>query len=125
MDVGAAGAGGAHLAAEVLDGFVHAGLELPEGLFECGNGGHGWHVRLPRGIELVIIKETAKHPHKRSLCGATLYALTSDPTFSPMTTRRMLPCLFMLKTTMGRLLSRQRLMAVASITLRPRFRMSR
>lgn len=53
------------------------------------------------------------------------YADTREPTFSPVMTRRIFPCLLRLKITIGRLLSRHRLMAVESITFRPRFRISR
>ncbi len=52
------------------------------------------------------------------------YAVTSDPTFSPSTTRRMFPGWFMLKMIMGRLLSLHRLTAVRSITFSPWRRIS-
>lgn len=52
------------------------------------------------------------------------YAVTNDPTFSPITTRRIFPGWFMLKMTMGRLLSLQRLTAVRSITFNPCRRIS-
>src|SRR5215472_14720715 len=51
-------------------------------------------------------------------------ALTSEPIFSPVTTFRIFPRWFKLKTMMGRLLSLQREIAVESITLRPFFRTS-
>jgi hypothetical protein len=51
-------------------------------------------------------------------------AVTSEPTFSPWITRRMLPGWFMLKMIMGRLLSLHMLTAVASITFNPSFRIS-
>ncbi len=51
-------------------------------------------------------------------------AVTSDPTFSPSITRRMLPGWFMLKMIIGRLLSLHRLTAVRSITFSPCFRIS-
>src|SRR5690349_925372 len=44
--------------------------------------------------------------------------LTSVPTFSPVTTLRRLPSLFISKTIMGRLFSIQRVKAVMSITRR-------
>ncbi len=53
-----------------------------------------------------------------------LYAVTSDPTFSPITTRRIFPGRFMLKMIIGRLLSLHRLTAVRSITFRPWRRIS-
>src|SRR5208282_1763536 len=52
------------------------------------------------------------------------YALTLDPIFSPLTTRRMFPCWFRLNTMMGRLLSLHKLIAVESITLSPSLRTS-
>ena len=48
------------------------------------------------------------------------HAETSDPTFSPMTTRLIFPCTFRLKMTMGNLFSWQSEIAVASMTRRPR-----
>src|SRR5207253_8903929 len=48
---------------------------------------------------------SAKLP-ERQVCS---HAHTSDPTFSPVMTRRMFPCLFKLKMIMGRLLSLHRL----------------
>src|SRR4030095_3436924 len=48
--------------------------------------------------------------------GSRRSSSTSVPSGSPSTTRRMLPGFVMLKTRMGRLLSRQREMAVESIT---------
>jgi hypothetical protein len=54
----------------------------------------------------------------------SLYALTSEPIFSPVTTLRIFPRWFRLKMMMGRLLSLHREMAVESITLRPFFNMS-
>ena len=53
-----------------------------------------------------------------------IYAVTSDPTFSPSTTRRMFPGWFMLKMIIGRLLSLHRLTAVRSITFSPWRRIS-
>ena len=44
------------------------------------------------------------------------YAVTVVPTASPITTRRMLPGVFRLKTTIGSLLSMHSEIAVASIT---------
>jgi hypothetical protein len=52
------------------------------------------------------------------------YALTIDPIFSPVMTRRIFPCSFRLKIMIGRLLSLQRLMAVESITFNPCFKTS-
>ena len=57
-------------------------------------------------------------------CGQPCAGLTSVPIFSPRTARTMLPCPMRSKTTMGRVLSMQRLMAVASMTFRPRCRTS-
>jgi len=51
-------------------------------------------------------------------------AVTSEPTFSPKTTRRIFPGSFILKMIMGRLLSLQRLTAVVSITFNPNRRIS-
>ncbi len=56
--------------------------------------------------------------------GPCLYAVTSDPTFSPSTTRRIFPGWFMLKMIIGRLLSLHKLTAVRSITFRPSCRIS-
>jgi len=50
-----------------------------------------------------------------------LYALTSEPIFSPLSTLRIFPCRFRLKMMMGRLLSLQSEIAVESITFNPRF----
>src|SRR5579863_7286655 len=50
---------------------------------------------------------------------SAVYAVTSDPTFSPSTTRLIFPGWFMLKIISGRSLSLQRLTAVRSITFRP------
>src|SRR2546428_12660442 len=47
------------------------------------------------------------------------HAVTTDPTGSPAMARLMLPGRSRLKTTIGRRLSMQREIAVASITLRP------
>src|SRR5262249_6273761 len=47
------------------------------------------------------------------------YAVTVVPTVSPITTRRRLPGVRRLKTTIGSLLSMHREIAVASITLSP------
>ncbi len=51
-------------------------------------------------------------------------AVTSEPIFSPETTRTILPCSRMLKTIMGMLLSLQSETAVVSMTPRLRRRMS-
>ena len=71
----------------------------------------------------------ADHPHAGHLIAAVNawipYAETSDPTFSPVTTRLMFPCTFRLKITIGSLFSWQSEMAVASITRNPRFNTSR
>ena len=53
-----------------------------------------------------------------------IQAVTSEPTFSPEMTRRIFPGWFMLKITIGRLLSLHRLTAVASITFSPSRRIS-
>jgi len=52
------------------------------------------------------------------------YAVTKEPSFSPCTTRTMLPRSRMLKMIIGRLLSLHSDTAVVSMTLRPRFRIS-
>src|SRR5256714_8782853 len=59
-----------------------------------------------------------KKPGKR-LKNVPSYAVTSVPTFSPCTTRLMLPCSPSLKTTIGSLLSFESEMEVVSITFRP------
>ena len=51
-------------------------------------------------------------------------AVTSEPTFSPETTRRILPGWFRLKMIIGRLLSLHKLTAVVSITFNPSRRIS-
>ncbi len=57
-------------------------------------------------------------------CALGGQAVTREPTFSPLTTRRMFPGRFMLKMIMGKLLSLHRLTAVLSITFRPSRRIS-
>src|ERR1700733_15254027 len=57
-------------------------------------------------------------------CALGSQAVTREPTFSPLTTRKMFPGRFMLKMIMGKLLSLHRLTAVLSITLRPSRRIS-
>jgi hypothetical protein len=57
-------------------------------------------------------------------CALGSQAVTREPTFSPLTTRRMFPGRFMLKMIMGKLLSLHRLTAVLSITFRPSRRIS-
>src|SRR5258708_7992985 len=80
---------------------------------------YGWGKRLevrlkrlePQGSAMVL-------PVQSDLSPLTLnYALTSEPIFSPSTTRRILPRWFRLKTMIGRLLSLHNEMAVEAISL--------
>src|SRR5258708_17113310 len=84
---------------------------------------YGWGKRLevrlkrlePQGSAMVL-------PVQSDLSPLTLnYALTSEPIFSPSTTRRILPRWFRLKTMIGRLLSLHNEMAALAITFRPPF----
>lgn len=74
--------------------------------------GHRWRGQQ---ADLVLARITLVSRTERT------YPVTSDPTFSPITTRLMFPCLFRLKIRIGKLFSRHRLIAVASITRRPCF----
>src|ERR1700694_1321182 len=79
------------------------------------------HVRLIAMmiIQLVpvnVFREQAKQFFGKIPGPAAIYPVTSVPTFSPVTTRRRVPGLFMSNTTMGRSFSMQSVKAVMSIT---------
>jgi gamma-glutamyltranspeptidase/glutathione hydrolase len=107
----------------VEDGFSPDTLRLLERM------GHNLHRRdgyWSDGECIAIDPKTAARPSAIETVGSAspAYAPTTEPIFSPATTRPILPLRFKLKTMMGRLLSLQREMAVESITFKPSFRTS-
>ena len=108
---------------------------------ETANAGEGRQLRFPRcggggltrtgragacgaGIAGTDLAGTCSAGETLRDCALGGQAVTREPTFSPLTTRRMFPGRFMLKMIMGKLLSLHRLTAVLSITFRPSRRIS-
>ena len=92
--VRAAGAHAGKFLAEIFDGFFHARAGLRHRVFAVGNRGHRFGAPVQS-------------------------AVTVDPTFSPITTRRIFPGPFILKMMIGMRLSMHSEMAVESMTVRP------
>src|SRR5271155_763186 len=99
-----------HCLAEIFHRFVHACLQLYVSFFQARNRGHGGlrHISQLRGtlriktlhykpntnlpqISRIVTDQESINPCESVRSVAKCYALTLDPIFSPLITRRMLP----------------------------------